>query len=91
MERATFIPVVFSAHGGMGKSANSFYRRIASMVSERIHGAFSSVMAWIHARLSFALLRASVACLRGAGRPVHCHPLVSASATLPVAEARIVV
>ena len=91
VERATFIPVVFSAHGGMGKSANSLYKRIASMLSERTHEAYSSVMTWIRARLSFALLRASVVCLRGARRPVHCHPLVSASATLAVAEARIVV
>ena len=37
------------------------------------------------------VLRASVACLRGARRPIHCHRLVSASAALAVAEARIVV
>ena len=45
----------------------------------------------IHARLSFALLRASVACLRGARRPIHCHHLVYASAALAVAEARTVI
>ena len=91
VERAGFIPVVFSAHGGMGNSAISLYKRIASMLSEKTREAYSSVMAWIRARLSFALLRASVACLRGARRPIHCHRLVSASAALAVAEARIVV
>ena len=72
VERAGFIPVVFSAHGGMGNSAISLYKRIASMLSEKTREAYSSVMAWIRARLSFALLRASVACLRGARRPIHC-------------------
>ena len=68
IEHATFLPLVFSASGGMGKSATTFCKRVASLVSEKTKEPYSQVMSWIRCRLSFALLKSSIACLRGARR-----------------------
>ena len=34
IEQGSFTPVIFSTSGGMGKSAEIFYRRLASMIRE---------------------------------------------------------
>ena len=34
MENATFTPLVFSTTGGMGRAATTFYRRLASLLSD---------------------------------------------------------
>ena len=46
-------------------------------------------MAWIRCRVSFALLRACIACLRGARRPIFTPSVTAASVDLVVAEARL--
>ena len=63
--RSSFTPLVFSTTGGMGPSALTFYRRLADMLGGRRNTPFNVIMAWIRTRLSFALLRASIMCLRG--------------------------
>ena len=35
VEHTTFTPLVLSATGGMGRAATTFYRRLASMISEK--------------------------------------------------------
>ena len=88
IEHAIFLPLVFSASGGMGKSATTFYKRVASLVSEKTKVPYSQVMSWIRRRLSFALLRSSIACLRGARR-IRPLPAMDTSAVRVVAEAAI--
>ena len=34
-EHAIFTPLVMSATGGMGRAGTTFYRRLASMISEK--------------------------------------------------------
>ena len=65
IERSSFTPLVFSTTGGMGPSALTFYRRLADLLGERRNTPFNVIMAWMRTRLSFALLRASIMCLRG--------------------------
>ena len=65
IEHASFVPLVFSTTGGMGKQSASLYKRIASLIAEKSGEPYSVVMSFIRCRLSFALLRASVMCLRG--------------------------
>ena len=88
IEHAIFLPLVFSASGGMGKSATTFYKRVASLVSEKTKEPYSQVMSWIRCRLSFALLRSSIACLRGARR-IRPLPAKEISVVRVVAEASI--
>ena len=88
VEHSSFVPVVLSCTGGMGKSATSLYKRIADLLSEKTGEPYSTVMAWIRCRLSFSLLRSCVACLPGARRPVG-GTSVETPATLAVVEANI--
>ena len=43
-----------------GKVATTFYKRLASMNSEKRNTEYSQTVNWIHYKLSFALLRASI-------------------------------
>ena len=90
VEHATFMPVVLSASGGMVRAATSLYRRIALLRAERRKEQYSHVISYIRCRLSFALLRSCIMCLRGSRglfreRSVR-HP---ESAELVVAEAQV--
>ena len=80
VEHGSFTPLVFAATGGMGIAAEIFYKRLASLISERNDQPYGTTMAWIRCRISFSLLRSAVMCLRGS-RSSHHHPI---SPTAPV-------
>ena len=84
VEHATFTPLVLSSTGGMGKAASVFYKRLASMISEKRDVPYSKTMGWLRCRLSFALLRCSIMCIRGS-RSSHLHPVME-SIDLQLAE-----
>ena len=71
VEHATFTPLVMSATGGMGRAATTFYKRLASMISEKRNTEYSQTVNWIRCKLSFALLRASIMSIRGARSRHH--------------------
>ncbi|MDA8002156.1 MAG: reverse transcriptase domain-containing protein, partial [Alphaproteobacteria bacterium] len=84
VEHATFTPLVLSSTGGMGKAASVFYKRLASMISEKRDVPYSKTIGWLRCRLSFALLRCSIMCIRGS-RSSHLHPVME-SIDLQLAE-----
>jgi hypothetical protein len=65
VDHGTFTPLVFSSCGGMGAEAASTLRKLASMVAEKRHETYSNTIALLRMRISIALLRASIVCLRG--------------------------
>ena len=65
VEHATSVPTVFTITGGRGKLASAFYKQIAFMLAEKISKPYASRKAYIHCRLSFALLKANVMCMHG--------------------------
>ena len=65
IERGCFTPLVFTTTGGMGKEATAFYKRLASLLSEVRKEPYSAVMSWVRCRISFALLRSAILCIRG--------------------------
>ena len=75
VEHEIFTPLVLSATGGMGREAATFYKRLADGISRKERKEYSVVMGWIHCRLSFAILRSAILCIRGSRssrhRPVH--------------------
>ena len=71
VERATFTPLVMSTTGGMGRAATTFYKRLASMISEKQNTHYTQTINWIRCKLSFALLRASIMSIRGARSSRH--------------------
>ena len=60
VEHSTFTPLVFSANGGMGHEAIMFYKRLASLLSEKWKEPYASVLGWVRCRLSFCLLRSAI-------------------------------
>ena len=60
VERASFVPIVLSATGGMGKQASVFYKRLASLLAEKRDTSYSATMN------TFSLLQSAVQCIRGA-------------------------
>ena len=71
VEMSTFTPLVFSASGGFGPSALVTYKRIASRLSNKWSLPYSAIMGWLRCRVSFALLRSAVMCLRGSRQHVR--------------------
>ena len=89
VEHASFVPAVFSTTGGMSKCASDLYKRIAVLLTEKTGESYSLAMAFIRCRLSVALIRASVMCVRGSRYMFSAHAPVASSAAVVAAEASI--
>ena len=66
IEHATLTPLVFTCTGGAGPAATQCLKRLGSQLADKHQMAYSQAMGWLRCRLSFALLRSSILCLRGA-------------------------
>jgi hypothetical protein len=65
IENGTFTPLVFSIHDGMGPECQTFYKRLSSLIATKRNEKYASVSSWIRTRISFALLRSALMCIRG--------------------------
>ena len=90
IEHGSFTPLVFSTTGGMGKLADTFYRRLASLVSAKRDQPYHRIMGWLRCHLSFSLLRSAVMCLRGSRSSSRFAPRCPDSIDLAISEARII-
>ena len=66
VEHASFTPLVMSATGGLAKEADTFYKRLSSLLSTKWDHPYSSTLCWLRCRLSFSLLRSAIMSIRGA-------------------------
>ncbi len=66
VEQSSFTPLVLSATGGLGNEANTFYKRLASMLATKWDNNYSSTLCWLRCRLGFSLLRSAIQSIRGA-------------------------
>ena len=87
VEHSSFVPIVFSTTGGQGKASSALFARIASKLSDKRNEPFSVTMAFVRTKLSFSLVRAMVASLRGFRRssvplPDHWAVLAAAECSL---------
>lgn len=78
IEHGVFTPLVLSTTGGMGREAKVFYKRLADMLSYKRDLPFSILMGWLRCKLSFAVLRSAVMCIRGS-RSSRMHPIRDAT------------
>ena len=76
VEHGTFTPLVFSSSGGMAPECRVFYQKLSSMISEHRKETYSVVASWVKTKLSFALLRSAVLCIRGTRHPFY-KPLIA--------------
>jgi len=65
VEHGSFTPVVFSCYGGIGREGEHYVKTLAKKLSIKKNLTESKVVCYIRTQLCFALLRASLLCLRG--------------------------
>ena len=66
IEHSFFTPLVLAAIGGLGVEATTFYKRLASMLSQKWDSPYSTTLCWLRCRLAFSLLCSSIQAIRGA-------------------------
>ena len=66
VEHGHFTPLVFTTTGGMGDAASQVYKRLANLLCDKLDLLYEEVMGWIRSKLSFALVRLAIMCMRGA-------------------------
>ena len=71
IEHGVFTPLVLSTTGGMGREAQTFYKRLADLLSNKLDVPYSSLMGWLRCKLSFEILRSAVMCIRGSSSSRH--------------------
>ena len=87
VERASFVPLIFTTSGGTSKLTTTALKRLAPGFSVARNLPYSVILGWLCCRLGFCLLRSSIMCLRGS-RPRR-KALVENLPDLACATARI--
>ena len=70
----------------MGDAASQVYKRLANLLTEKLDLSYGEVMGWIRCKLSFALVRSAIMCIRGACSRLHS-PVFDAPLDVQIAEA----
>ena len=68
VEHADFNPLVFTCSGGMAPQCHLVIKRLAEKLSQKQNLQLSVVSGWLRCRLSFALLRTTLLCVRATRR-----------------------
>ena len=71
VDHGSFCPLVFATSGATGRLGTHFLKRLAGKIAEKENGDYAAVMALVRCRLSFALLRSAVMCVRGSRSRRH--------------------
>ena len=69
IEHGTFTPLVFTTTGGMSEECKRCHSRLAELIAAKKGEDYSTTMSWIRAKVSFAILRSALLCLRGTRTP----------------------
>jgi len=86
VEHADFNPLVFTCTGGMAPQCHLVMKRLAEQLSKKQNIQQSVVSGWLRCRLSFALLRTTLLCVRATRRK---RVVVENNIELAVNESRI--
>lgn len=78
VEQGTFIPLVFTSTGGM-----------AELLALKKGDDYATTISWIRAKVSFAILRSALLCLRGTRRKRRAANISDIDITSESAQARI--
>ena len=65
IEQGTFTPLVFKTAGGMKDECAEYHSRLAELIANKKGESYSSAISWIRAKVSFAIVRSAILCLRG--------------------------
>jgi len=86
VEHADFNPLVFTCAGGIAPQCHLVLKRLAEQLSKKQNLPLSVVSGWLRCRLSFALLRTTLLCVRATRRKRF---VVDNNIELAVSEARM--
>ena len=67
-EQGTFTPLVLTSTGGMADECNRFHSHLAELLALKTGEYYATTISWIRAKVSFAILRSALLCLRGTRR-----------------------
>ena len=65
VEQSSFCPLIFGCTGGAAPAATRTMQRIAEKLSEKRHKSYAETINYIRTKISFALLRSAILCIRG--------------------------
>ena len=65
IEHGSFTPLVFSTSGGMSRQTKVFFKRLSELMSEKKGENIGYFSAWLRTKISFALIKCLILCLRG--------------------------
>ena len=65
VEQGTFTPLIFSSTGGMGAECKLYHKRLVELLAIKKGESYATTMQWVRAKVSFALIRSALLCLRG--------------------------
>ena len=65
IEQGTFTPLVFTTTGGMADECLRYHSRLAELLSAKKQESYATTISWVRAKVSFAILRSALLCLRG--------------------------
>ena len=65
VEQGTFTPLVFTTTGGMEEECKRYHNRLAGLVAAKKGESYATTVSWIRSKVSSAILRSALLCLRG--------------------------
>ena len=65
VEHGSFTPLVFTPYGGSSRETERFIQVLSSSIARKRKSDISITTNWIRSKLSFALLRSAILCVRG--------------------------
>ena len=71
VEHGSFTPLVFSTSGGWSPSATVTFRRLASLISNKVSQPYSATLGFIRCKIVFSLIDLAVMCLCGTRSSIH--------------------
>ncbi|CAH3018770.1 unnamed protein product [Porites evermanni] len=89
VEQGTFTPLVFTSTGGMADECKRFHSRLAELLALKKGDDYATTISWIRAKVSFAILRSALLCLRGTRSKRKAANISDIDITSESAQARI--
>ena len=75
MEHGSFTLLVFGTNGGMGDECSVFLKQLATKIAEKSDSTYAETMTWLRTKLSFAILKSVILCVRGTRIPFYKHSM----------------
>ena len=88
VEQSSFCPLIFGGTGGAAPTATRTIQRLAEKLSEKRQESYAESINYIRTKISFALLRSSILCIRGC-RSLRKVQFIDNSISTTVEEGRL--